>query len=470
MPRYSWGEFVGTGIITPARMRVVDANAQALGVTELQLMESAGRALADQILSFSPEQVLVLCGRGNNGGDGMVAARHLQREAEIHVCYLDTGKRSRSCDHQLTSLRHSSVTLHSFRCRDDLETLTPLFGNADVIVDALLGIGSAGTIKEPLATCITMANASKAKILASDVPTPGMRADRIIAFHRAKMEGSTVIDIGIPVEAECTTGPGDLTLLPAREKKAHKGVGGQVLIIGGGPYQGAPWLAGLGALRAGADIVRIASPVFEPIPDLIFEHLEGKRIGKEHTEQLIALAERADVVVCGNGMGTESHDVVTAIAPHCKKAVFDAEALELPLPKARGETIFTPHAGEFARITGTNLPEETLSRARAVKGAGLPGTVIVKGHIDIITDGTQVRFNRTGDPAMTVGGTGDVLAGMAGALLCQLTAFEAACIAAYVNGRAGEAAVAERGGGLLASDVVDNIPPILFGRKTGKGV
>jgi NAD(P)H-hydrate epimerase len=315
-----------------------------------------------------------------------------------------------------------------------------------------------------------MANASKAKILASDVPTPGMRADRIIAFHRAKMEGSTVIDIGIPVEAECTTGPGDLTLLPAREKKAHKGVGGQVLIIGGGPYQGAPWLAGLGALRAGADIVRIASPVFEPIPDLIFEHLEGKRIGKEHTEQLIALAERADVVVCGNGMGTESHDVVTAIAPHCKKAVFDAEALELPLPKARGETIFTPHAGEFARITGTNLPEETLSRARAVKGAGLPGTVIVKGHIDIITDGTQVRFNRTGDPAMTVGGTGDVLAGMAGALLCQLTAFEAACIAAYVNGRAGEAAVAERGGGLLASDVVDNIPPILFGRKTGKGV
>jgi NAD(P)H-hydrate epimerase len=242
-----------------------------------------------------------------------------------------------------------------------------------------------------------------------------------------------------------------------------------VLIIGGGPYQGAPYLAGLGALRAGADIVRIASPVFEPIPDLIYERLEGKVIGPEHTERLIALAEKADVVVCGNGLGTESHAVVTAIAPHCKKAVFDAEALRLQLPKAQGETIYTPHAGEFARITGVTLPEDTIGKARAAKKAGLPGTVILKGHIDIVTDGKQLRFNRTGDPAMTVGGTGDVLAGIAGALLCQLPAFEAACLAAYVNGRAGEAAVACSGGGLLASDLVDRIPQVLFGRRIRNG-
>jgi NAD(P)H-hydrate epimerase len=91
--------------------------------------------------------------------------------------------------------------------------------------------------------------------------------------------------------------------------------------------------------------------------------------------------------------------------------------------------------------------------------------VIIKGHTDIITDGIRVRFNRTGDPAMTVGGTGDVLAGIAGALLCQLPAFEAACIAAYVNGRAGSAVVAERGGGILASDLVDKIPSVLFGKR-----
>jgi len=296
-----------------------------------------------------------------------------------------------------------------------------------------------------------------------------MRADRIVAFHRAKSEGATVVDIGIPLEAECTVGPGELTLLPARSKKAHKGAGGEVLIIGGGPYQGAPYLAGLGALRAGADIVRIASPVFEPVPDLIYERLDGKRIGPEHAEQLIALARKADVVVCGNGVGTESHGVVLEVAPHCKKAVFDADALRLPLPVASGDTVYTPHAGEFTRITGTALPEDTVGRARIARKAGITGTILLKGHTDVITDGARVRFNRAGDPAMTVGGTGDVLAGIAGALLCHLPAFEAGCIAAYVNGVAGQGVVAERGGGLLASDLVDRIPWVLFGKRAGKG-
>lgn len=458
------GEFIETGIITPARMRVVDTNAIALGVTELQLMESAGRALADHALSFNPDRVLVLCGKGNNGGDGMVAARYLQRGIDTDVCYLDLGRRSRACEHQLAALRHAAVSLHPFQCREDLETLQPVFEKADVILDALLGIGLKGSPGEPLATGIAMANASRATIIAADVPSPGMRADRICSFHRAKTEGATVVDIGIPVEAECTVGPGELTLLPVRGKKAHKGVGGEVLVIGGGPYQGAPYLAGLGALRAGADIVRIASPVFEPVPDLIYERLEGKLIGTEHTGRLITLARNADVVVCGNGLGKESHGVVEAVAPHCKKAVFDADALRLPLPSARGETIYTPHAGEFARITGTYLPEDTLNRARVARKAGIIGTVILKGHTDVITDGTRVRFNRTGDPAMTVGGTGDVLAGIAGALLCQLPAFEAACIAAYVNGRAGQAAAAGRGGGMLASDLIDKIPSVLFGK------
>jgi ADP-dependent NAD(P)H-hydrate dehydratase / NAD(P)H-hydrate epimerase len=456
------GGFLEEGIISPARMRAVDANAVALGVTELQLMESAGKALADMARTANPERILVLCGKGNNGGDGMVAARYLQRDVVTDVCYLDTGKRSGTCEHQLSALKHCRVALHPFRCRDDIESMRSLFERADVILDALLGIGSSGPVKEPLSTCVLMANASGAQIIAADVPTPGMRADRICAFHRAKTKGSTVVDIGIPLEAECYTGPGDLTLLPSRGHRAHKGAGGEVLVIGGGPYQGAPWLAGLGALRAGADIVRIASPVFEPLPDLIYECLPGERIGKEHVEKLIALAGHADVVVCGNGLGAESHNVIREVIPWCKKAVIDADALRLPLPVAADETLYTPHAGEFTRIAGINLPDGSRERALAARGAGIRGTVLLKGPTDIITDGKRVRFNRTGDPAMTVGGTGDVLAGIAGALLCHLPAFEAACIGAYVNGRAGQAVAAERGEGMLATDLVDRIPAELF--------
>jgi NAD(P)H-hydrate epimerase len=195
---------------------------------------------------------------------------------------------------------------------------------------------------------------------------------------------------------------------------------------------------------------------------LIYERLDGERIGEKHIEQLIVLARRADAVICGNGLGTGSHEVICAIAPHCKKAVIDADALRLPLPVAKNETLYTPHAGEFTRITGIKLSDDTTERALSAKGAGIKGTVLLKGCIDIITDGKRVRFNRTGDPAMTVGGTGDVLAGIAGALLCQLPAFDAACIAAYVNGRAGEIVAAERGEGMLASDLVDRIPAELF--------
>lgn len=465
-------EYAETGIVTPERMRAIDANAQALGVSGLQLMESAGRALAGAVLAYSPKTVLVLCGRGNNGGDGMAAARYLQRGAETTVIYLDRGERSPSCARQLAALKGARVTLRPFVSTDDLRSLAPLFSKADLIVDALLGTGTAGAPREPLATCIAMAHASPAKIVAADIPSPGMRADRICAFHRPKVEGSEVIDIGIPIEAEICIGPGDLTLIPARKRTRHKGDGGTVLVIGGGPYQGAPYLAGLGALRAGADIVRIASPVFVPVPDLIYERLDGDRISGEHTELLIGLAKKADAVVCGNGLGAESHEVVRAIAPHCKKAVFDADALRLPLPLAAQETIYTPHAGEFARLAyGHPLPADAADacgRAKAAKAAAkdLSATLLLKGPVDVVTDGARVRFNRTGDPAMSVGGTGDVLVGVTGALLCHLPAFEAACIAAYVAGKAGERVAAEKGEGMLASDLVHHIPEELYRRES----
>ena len=460
-------EFLERGLVSAARMRAVEGNAATLGVGSLQLMESAGRALAAMALGFSPSRVLVLCGKGRNGGDGMVAARFLQH-LETEVIYASDGPLARETVVELRALAGSAVTLHPVRCASDVEILSPLFTGADLIIDALLGTGASGPAREPLSRCVELANAAPAPVIAADIPTPGMRATRILSFHRPKGGGAEVADIGIPLAAEVFTGPGDLTLVPRRAAKAHKGENGEVLVIGGGPYQGAPYLAGLGALRAGADIVRIASPVFEPVPDLIYERLEGDRITPDHLERILPLVERADAVVVGNGLGSESREVVLAVAGAAKKAVFDADALRAPLPVA-GETIYTPHAGEFQRMTGAAPPEGLPTRGRAVRDAARGGVVLLKGPVDVISDGTRVRFNPTGHPAMAVAGTGDVLAGVAGALLCRLPAFDAACIAAYVNGSAGMIAAGRRGDGMTASDLVEEIPAVLFAGGGGNG-
>jgi len=456
-------EFLETGVIGAGRMRAVEGNAVALGQPSLLMMESAGRAVADAVLARSPSRVLVLCGRGNNGGDGMVAARYLQHLDSVDVVYLDCGSTTPSAAAQLALLRHCSVALHPLRCAADVDALSRLFGETDIIVDAMLGTGVSGAVREPFATLVTRANASGAPVVAVDIPTPGIRASRVVSFHRPKVEGADVADIGIPLEAEIFIGPGDLVLVPARASGAHKGAGGEVLVVGGGPYQGAPYIAAMGALRAGADIVRVASPAYVPMPDLIYERLEGKAITVDHLETILSLVDRADVVVCGMGLGKESHDVVLAVAEAAKRAVFDADALALPLPAAR-ETIYTPHAGEFARMTGAEPPADLVARGRSVKAAATGGTILLKGPVDVISDGSRVRFNRTGTPAMTVGGTGDLLAGIAGALFCRIPAFEAASLAAYVNGRAGMLAAEERGEGMLATDMPGYIPDVLFRR------
>ena len=455
-------EFCESGPVSPERMRAIDRNAAHLGVLPLQLMESAGRSLAQMALAMHPSRVLVLCGKGNNGGDGLVAARYLQQCERVDVITPAEGMAGVEAQAQLRALGASPARIHRVGCREDAERLLDLFSSADVIIDALLGIGVSGEPREPVAACVAMANGSAAHIIAADVPTPGIRAHRICAFHRPKVEGSEVVDIGIPLAAECTVGPGDLTLLTPKSGAVHKGAGGKVLVVGGGPYQGAPYLAGLAALRAGADLVRIASPAYLPYPDLIVDRLEGDHIGETHLERLTEAVAWADVVVFGPGLGRRSHEVVCTLADRARRAVFDADALARPLPQAL-ESIFTPHAGEFRRMFGAELPADPVARGRMVKKHATAGTVLLKGAVDIISDGERVRFNTTGCAAMTTGGTGDVLTGVVAALFCRLPAFESACIAAYVNGRAGMAIAEERGDGLLASDLLDSIPVELYG-------
>ena len=329
------------------------------------------------------------------------------------------------------------------------------------MVDALLGVGAAPPLREPLAAIVREANAAPAPVLAADVPTPGCRADRVLAFHRPKGPDAMVAPIGIPLEAEVFAGPGDLLALAPRRREAHKGEGGRVLVVGGGPYQGAPYLVGLAALRAGADLVLVATPSPLPYPDVITIPIEGGWTGQ--LDRLAAEAEKADAAVIGNGLGPEAAPIAGALAPHCRAAVFDADALRPPLPVARA-TVYTPHAGEFARSFGARPPDDLAGRGHAVRAAARDGVVLLKGPVDTVSDGERVRFNRTGTPAMTVGGTGDVLAGVVGALLCRLPPFEAAVAGVYANGLAGEAAAAGRLSGLLASDMLTALPEVLYGR------
>jgi NAD(P)H-hydrate epimerase len=454
-------EFAERDVIEASRMRAVDRNAVALGLSSVQMMESAGAALARAALDERPSRVLVMAGRGNNGGDGLVAARHLAGSVETTVLAVD-GPTTHSTATQAALLSHTGVPVHRLRCPAELEQLAHHFDGADLVIDALLGIGAVPPLREPIASMIALANAGPARILAADLPTPGCRADRVLAFHRAKAPGAEVAGIGIPLEAEVFAGPGDLLALAPRRPDAHKGEGGRVLVVGGGPYQGAPYLTGLAALRAGADLVLIASPSELPYPDLIRIPLRGDRISEEHLDLVIPEAERADTVVIGNGLGAESGRIAAAIAPHCLRAVFDADALRAPLPAAR-ESVYTPHAGEFERAFGTRPPADLPGRGRAVRAAAASGTVLLKGPVDVVSDGHRVRFNRTGTPAMAVGGTGDVLAGIVGAFLCHLPAFDAAVSGAYAAGLAGEEAAAGRPAGLFASDMLTRIPNVIYG-------
>ncbi len=452
-------QFELSGVVSPETMRVVDNNADDYGISAAERMESAGCVLAAAVRSECPASVLILCGTGNNGGDGFVCARHLAKECSVKVIFTGEPK-TPEARAAFSALDGCPVELTTSWSPDDF--------SADVIVDALLGTGAALPLREPYASLVELMNAAKGRVIACDMPTPGARADRVIAFHLAKTQGAEVYSIGIPFGAEVFCGKGDLLSVPEKPAGAHKGWAGYVLVIGGGPYQGAPFLAGTAALRSGADVVRVAAPVDGFMPDMILERLPGDKVGKEHLTRLLALAENADVVITGPGLGAdpESLEVAAQVVSAAKRAVVDADLLRNPLPKAREQTVYTPHAGEFARVF-CPVPEKLAERGilvrEAAKRAG--GTVILKGAVDVISDGSRVKFNQSGAPCMTTGGTGDVLSGVCGGLLARMNAFEAACAAVHAAGLAGELADEDTGDGLIASDLLRHLAYIVYKEK-----
>jgi NAD(P)H-hydrate epimerase len=457
--------------ISSEEMHSLDLNCAYFGLLPLQLMENAGAALAREVKARSSgKRIAIVAGRGNNGGDAFVAARHLVG-FEVTTYLLG---RSRDIATEVAKgnweiLKRLGYDLIEVADAGDLN-----LKNCDLVVDAIFGTGVRGPVKGLEAEAIDIINQSGKPILSVDVPS-GMgtnkvvRADAVVTLHRSKpgLVGEIkVVDIGIPPEAEFFVGPGDLWLVGKRMPESHKGDSGRILVIGGGPYTGAPALTAMAALRAGADIVTVATPksasatVAGFSPNLIVRELSQDHLCPQDLELLKDQIARHDVVVVGMGLGRdpETIEALAKIIPLCKKTVIDADALQPDLPL---KGIVTPHAGEFQRISRVHLSDagyqERIEPLKAyAREKGL--VVLLKGKVDLISDGEAMRANTTGNPGMTVGGTGDVLAGVTAAFYARTSAMRAATAAAFVNGRAGDLVYLEKDFGMVATDVIEKIP------------
>ena len=474
-------------MITATEMRVLDRNAQHFGVSILDLMENAGKAVADAALAdlaAAGKKVLIVCGTGNNGGDGFVAARHLAGSARVTVLL------ARPPDQIATEeARTNFKKLKGIAVLEGLDRSEPAMAQSDLLIDALLGIGIEGALREPYATLIQEMNGAGKPILSVDVPS-GLGTDLrarpavTVTMYDSK-EGMTpensgtirVADIGIPAQVARTIGPGEFVLYPRPRAESHKGQNGSLLIVAGGPFTGAPALVAMGALGMGADLVHIATPALAAqivagySPNFIVHPLVGHRLLNEDVEVILELASKANAIAIGPGLG-DSPGTLASVRSLVKSidlpVVFDADAIRAigqePTILAKKRAVATPHAREFTLLTGKALPEPLEERAKMVQEAAklLGITVLLKGHVDIVSDGTRTKFNYTGNAGMTVGGTGDVLCGAVGGLLSKGAApFDAARIAAFSNGYAGDLAYKEKSYGLTATDVADHLGRVL---------
>ena len=468
--------------MSPEEVKVLDINASFLGVRTIVLMEKAGAAVAKNVLSMTKpgSRIAVVCGKGNNGGDGFAAARYLAMERTVDVYLVEPREEIES--------ELSRVNFERIRDRiRPLEIFNPK--GYDLIVDAMLGVGIRGTPGANYARLIKMLNESGRTIVSVDVPSgwPSdlhVSPDTTVTLHAPKIgmdrknSGRIVVeDIGIPDEAVDYCGPGDFVLLPRRRKDSHKGDSGRVLVIGGGPYTGAPAFTGMAAMRTGVDLTFVATPQSSALavaiysPNLIVRPLEGEELNEGHVQQLLDLAKGMDVVAIGPGLGAAKETLVAVrrfITKCSIPLVIDADAIAAcgQQPRIlRGKSgVITPHEGEFKKLTGKSVPAEIKRRSQTVREAAskLGLTILLKGPVDVISDGSFVKLNRVHNEAMTVGGTGDVLTGIVSGFMAQKAKpFAAARMGAFTAGFAGNLAFDEKSYGLLATDVIWKIPLVL---------
>lgn len=493
--------------ITTEDMRILELNAEYLGVTHSMLMQNAGREVARVIEKTSKvegKHIAILCGLGGNGGDGIVAARYLDEAGAFVDVYLlgdERTIRNKDTLHNWEILNNLHDILSSELLTESAVKSCRAIKEADILIDGIMGFGLRSKLREPLLTAAKMINKSTATKYSIDIPSGvdsetgvvhgvAVKADHTIALHAPKTGMSKakdfigklhVVSIGIPNEARYTCGPGDLRpFTQPRDLHAKKGDFGRILVVGGSDvYSGAPALAGLAALRTGADLVSVLVP--DPVvsavrsysPNLMVTSLGTHVLLPETVDGVVEHAKNNHVVALGPGLGLEQQTkvAVTSIIEQLVKLeiplVLDADGLKAlassELKLNPDLTVMTPHWGELAILMDVDLGDNTLLQNRVEQAIACAekynSVILLKGSVDIIAEPNgQFKLNRTGTSAMTVGGTGDVLTGIVAALLTNdEPAFRAAAAAAFVSGTAGEMAFDERGDHIVATDCIENI-------------
>ena len=480
--------------LTAGEALAVELNAVALGVSIDALMENAGRAVAEEAtrhLPSPPARVAVVASTGNNGGDGTCAAHYLHQwgySPEVWLLRPPLEIRSRSARRCFGRIEHQ-LPVHLGAPRPEELASMPL------VIDALLGTGQAGVLRSPVREAIAALRSCGAPVLSIDLPTgtrapDGVRASWTVALTAVKQEmdpataGEVVVrDIGIPEEAWRRTGPGEFAFFRSPTGTADRGRSARIVIVGGGPYAGAPALAALAALRSGAERATVFTPrgaaelVQGFSPNLVVRPFGSGRFDPADVPDLLAAVRSAPPAAVAVGMGAGAapetlealHELERELAGTVPMVV-DADGLAA-LPeadelheRARATLVATPNAGEFARLfapAGADGPEAR--RAAVVRAASDRRIVLVaKGQPDVISDGSSVAENHHHHPAMTVGGVGDVLAGVMVSLLGSgIDPFPAARLASYWVGEAGIVAASHRSFGLTATDVIEELPAAL---------
>ena len=483
-------------------MRAVDRWAiEGRGVPSLELMEAAGRAVAEAVAGLAPRgPVRVVCGKGNNGGDGFVAARLLREMGfEVEALLIWPGE----------ELRGDAAVNHERFGGDLVEgDFSRRLAGSGAVVDAIFGTGFEGAPREPAAGAIRAINDCGVPVVACDIASgvdassgevggEVVCADITVSFHAAKIGQRVapgkwhtgelrVAPIGIPAGApeEAVAGeidPSVLELLPRRGPQSTKFSSGQVAIAGGSRgLTGAVRMASLAAIRAGAGYATVAVPadlemVFELAqPEVMSVGCPGGDgcLIPASKKAVLRTFERAAAGVVGPGLGRNpgSFELAReAVAKIEAPLVLDADGLNAfagrlgELRAREAPTILTPHAGELGRLLERDSAEVDAHRLACVREAAeVAGAIVVlKGDDTIVSDGSRTAVNAISAPALATAGSGDVLSGMTAALLARgMEPFAAACAAVVAHARAGRLA-ADRVGvaeSVIAGDVIDSVP------------